>query len=67
MKSRMLITESEALLIPPKQGILEMSGHPLMKIKLTPFFERLKYQDKKRQPIELQGGVPQDVPMISIT
>lgn len=65
-KSRQLITESEALLIPSKQGIMEMSGHPLVKLRLTPHFERLKYAFRKREPINICGGVPEEIPLIPI-
>lgn len=65
-RTRELITESEALLIPPKQAILEMSGHPLIKLNLTPHFERLRYLFRKDEPFISNGGVPEKILKIPI-
>lgn len=65
-KTRELLTEAEALLLPPKQALFEVSGYPLMKLHLTPHFERLKYMLRKSEPYAPIQRTPPDIIKIPI-
>jgi len=63
---RELVTADEVLRIPPKTGIIDMGSHGLVKVKLTPFFERFNFKRPEQVPIIFKSEVPTEVSLLPV-